>query len=930
MPKKIHVLSNTHWDREHRHGFQETNVMLVELFDELIDIMENDPEYRYFTLDGHSIMIEDYLEVKPHMKDRLTALIKSGRILAGPWYTLLDCNTATGESIVRNLMKGLQYTQGFGGAMKVGYSIFSFGQIAQLPQIYAGFGIEDILFYKNASKEAIPKSEFYWVAPDGTKAFSSRLGREGRWNFFFHFSIPVVLGGDARIPGWQAKFNDYGRLCHMVDQDFLDQYASELEPDIRIREDKLKDCVKDVLASVSESVSQNVFLGFDGTDLTSPLKDIPLAIKKANEVMSGEVILIHSNPVDYLKELKEDIDMSSLINYTGEMRFGPITSVHSEVLASNVELKVALFKAENTLLYKAEPFAAFASLLGYTYPKDLMNTAWKYMFKAYTHDSIHASGVPKLKPDNLYTLAQAQELADSVTRRAVENISREINMDGLENDEILLTVFNPTPYVRSEVIGVKLDLPAEELFKDMWIEEANGDKVEMYRHSKERFHLSCVDRPNRPKTVYSERVDVDVLVKDVPAYGYKSLKVKRVKGDPTKYQPFIPVGIFPHRPIARSGNILDNGLVKVTVNPNGSVDILDCEAGITYKELNVFSDSGCSGNLYAFKMPDENRVISSKGCNAEISLIRNSYLTATYRVAIVMNIPAGLEVDRKSRSKTTIPTEIVSEITLSKGSKRVDFKTSFENRCKNHLLTARIPVAVKAENGYVECPFEVRERPIGTVAGRNGVVDDRNNLTRGIMHNFVDVSDNKNGIAVFTRGLKECELAMEETPVVVLTLLRATSNFIAIHDDLFVDFKDEQSQCIGNQRFEYSVQFHKDNWFDGKVVRSSRIYNNRMMAVQLGRGKGGKLPLASGFMELKEGNLALSGIKKAENGDGIVLRLFNPSDRVTTERIELPHGFKSVHMTDMNENVMGQLTDIDGNIVKVEVSPFKIITLIVR
>ena len=131
MPKKIHVISNTHWDREHRHGFQETNVMLVELFDELIDIMENDPEYRHFTLDGHSIMIEDYLEVKPHMKDRLTALIKSGRILAGPWYTLLDCNTATGESIVRNLMKGLQYTQGFGGAMKGGYSIFSVGQIAQ-------------------------------------------------------------------------------------------------------------------------------------------------------------------------------------------------------------------------------------------------------------------------------------------------------------------------------------------------------------------------------------------------------------------------------------------------------------------------------------------------------------------------------------------------------------------------------------------------------------------------------------------------------------------------------------------------------------------------------------------------------------------------------------------------------------------------------
>lgn len=64
--EKIHVISNTHWDREHRHVFQETRIMLVQLFDELIEIMETDPEYRFFTLDGQSIILDDYLEVK-HM-----------------------------------------------------------------------------------------------------------------------------------------------------------------------------------------------------------------------------------------------------------------------------------------------------------------------------------------------------------------------------------------------------------------------------------------------------------------------------------------------------------------------------------------------------------------------------------------------------------------------------------------------------------------------------------------------------------------------------------------------------------------------------------------------------------------------------------------------------------------------------------------------
>ena len=53
---KMHVISNTHWDREHRHSFPVTQFMLTDLMDELIEIMENDENYKYFTLDGQSIM----------------------------------------------------------------------------------------------------------------------------------------------------------------------------------------------------------------------------------------------------------------------------------------------------------------------------------------------------------------------------------------------------------------------------------------------------------------------------------------------------------------------------------------------------------------------------------------------------------------------------------------------------------------------------------------------------------------------------------------------------------------------------------------------------------------------------------------------------------------------------------------------------------
>lgn len=285
--RKMHIISNSHLDREHRHEFQETRLMMAEMLDQVIQIMENDDRYRYFTLDGQAIVLEDYLELRPHMRDRLKRLIEDGRICIGPWYSLVDCYSVNPESIIRNLVIGDRVCREFGKPMRIGYSIFSFGQMAQLPQIYAGFGIDNIVFYKGASTKAFPNSEFYWTAPDGSKAFTTRLGREKRWNFFFDFDIPVILGGNAKKPGWQSKFTDPVKLCHMVDSKYVNQYATELEPDIRIREEEIDSALKTVIGQLDETLAPNTLIAFDGTDFTSPLKEIPDVIELINQRYQG-------------------------------------------------------------------------------------------------------------------------------------------------------------------------------------------------------------------------------------------------------------------------------------------------------------------------------------------------------------------------------------------------------------------------------------------------------------------------------------------------------------------------------------------------------------------------------------------------------------------------------------------------------------------
>ncbi|HOM48535.1 MAG TPA: hypothetical protein PK491_08480, partial [Candidatus Hydrogenedentes bacterium] len=76
MSKKyvIHVISNTHWDREWLNNFQETRMMLVEFFDLLLEVMEGDDSYTSYVLDSQTVPLEDYLEFRPENRERLAAL----------------------------------------------------------------------------------------------------------------------------------------------------------------------------------------------------------------------------------------------------------------------------------------------------------------------------------------------------------------------------------------------------------------------------------------------------------------------------------------------------------------------------------------------------------------------------------------------------------------------------------------------------------------------------------------------------------------------------------------------------------------------------------------------------------------------------------------------------------------------------------------
>ena len=70
----IFIVPHTHWDREWYLPFQNFRAKLVKLIDSVIEICEK--QVFRFMLDGQTIVLEDYLEIKPEKKERLLKLEK--------------------------------------------------------------------------------------------------------------------------------------------------------------------------------------------------------------------------------------------------------------------------------------------------------------------------------------------------------------------------------------------------------------------------------------------------------------------------------------------------------------------------------------------------------------------------------------------------------------------------------------------------------------------------------------------------------------------------------------------------------------------------------------------------------------------------------------------------------------------------------------
>lgn len=910
----FHIISNTHWDREWRFPFQINRQMLVNMIDRVIDILESEPRYRAYHLDSQSIVIEDYLEVKPHNRERISKLVKEKKLLIGPWYVLPDEFQVGGENLIRNLLIGHRICKTIGRVSKIGYSPFSWGQISQLPQIYTNFGIDFVMFYRGVNSLDAPKAEFIWEGADGTEVLASRFSTMPRYNFYFYIYRPVLFN---EFPS-TIKF-DWGRpglLFHFADLNFYKTDYFNPAPAETYFEENIKPQVEKIIQDQVNDFTTPHIIWMEGHDSSGPHIGTVKIIEDIKKHFP-ELNVIHSTLEEYSDAVKKSIDRTNLKIVKGERRSSQFDlrsgNLYGYTTSARMDLKIMNFDCERWLQFYAEPFYNFSSILGLDTKDNYLELAWKLLVQNSSHDSIGGCSLDEVHEDMINRFKQVREISKGVFSKSLQFIFSNGKLLKKETpEENFITAFNPTSYRREEVVPFAIDIPVEYAKESLKIFDLSGEEVQVQISKSENVEPVLEQMIDRPMYVDVKRYFGYAHLKSIPSFGFKSFKV--IPSERIHIKDTIAK-------VRRGKILLENDFLKISINKNGTFDLLNKSTGKKFAQLGYFYDEGESGHAWVHQ--SEKPIVTTLKSSPKISLIENGHLFAKVIIRhqfVIPNREMKILSGRKIKVKgSKIPIDI--ELSLTKNSPRVDLSIKLTNTVENHRLRIMFPTGISADYHYGEGQFDVVKRLVKRIDAKNWIEQPMYDFP---LHYFVDINDEDNGFALLVDGLKEYEVFDDSKRTLALTLLRAFSYVISPSStEEYLEMKG--SQCLGEHNFRLSIYPHKGNWDEGLVFPEALKFNLPLSLVETNHLQEEKINPVS-FLEIKPENLIFSCFKKSEDESGFILRIYNPTEKNIAGEIRFHWNIKEASLVTLEEELINSI-DFEYNLVRILLEPKKIITL---
>lgn len=873
----------THWDREWYEPFQEFRMWLVELIDELMDLMDRDTEYKNFHLDGQTVVLQDYLEIRPERRERLVEMIRAGRLIVGPWYNLPDEWLISGESFVRNMLMGARVCRELGVTpMKFAYTPDQFGHVAALPMIMAGFGLEAGICWRGTQDETFP-AHFIWVGPDGSRMAYHKLMDSGSYSPF-----GMCVRDPIKKENWSEE--SYGKYF----EDLLGKERQRTDLPLVLLLDAIDHQRPDPAAP---SLLQELRKRYPNVDFRWA----------SLEEYGAEMLKYKDRMPERKGELREPCREAD--------RAGQYLIAHT--ISSRYPLKQHNDECQALLERWAEPCALFhlisrAGSSDSALIKSYLRKSWEYLLRCHSHDSICGCSIDQVHQDMAYRFDQSRMIADGVVRRMIAAMGQ---ASADENAWSNVVVHNPLPFARHGVFDLSIPFPcdwpktyvdgltsAERINKFVFV-DSSGHRVP--------FQLSSIERGLEQKVLQNDgrratRVcDVYHLSVEMglPSCGYSGLRI-----EPTD-EATRTFGTLMTGPMAAA-----NETISFSLRSDGHGELSLAGSPRTFADLFLYEDRGDSGDGWTHGQLVNDIVFRGPGTRVATGIDEDGPLRTIFRVEREFELPQSMDRRTCWRSEARATLRVVDRISVERGLPCLRVRTHVENTCMDHRFRVLFPTGIDAATSFAETPFAVVDRDID-IPPDSASWHERINPEKAFT-TFFGVQEQSGGLAVLAPfGLHEYEVLQTPKHTLALTLFRATWKTVGTPGEW-------DGELLGPLDFEYLL-FPFTGCFD--PVRALRIVQEAQTGVRAHTAS--SLPKDDSFLRVSPGHVVVTALKPAEGDEGGIIRLWNPGPLEAREEIALKARICSASLCDLGEKPVAAIPlTLDGNI-PVTVPPYGLATV---
>ncbi|MBQ8533617.1 MAG: hypothetical protein IJ462_02165 [Clostridia bacterium] len=877
------IISHTHWDREWYISFEQFRIRLVSLMNNLLDILDNDEEYR-FHLDAQTIVLDDYLEIHPENRQKIIDYIKDGRLLIGPWYVQNDFHLTSGEATVRNLIIGIKSAENYGKCTKVGYAADQFGLCSQLPQILNGFDIDTCIFGRGYARH---DTQFYWRSQNGSRVLCEHM------------------------------FQWYNNLQRLPDN---------AKNSLSFIRQKGNDC--------GERTSSSSVLLMNGVDHLEAQENLTKIIHDVRPLLDQNETLCQDTMPEYMQRLKEEIKELGLVlqEFEGEFRDLGSNNVLSGTLSSRIHLKKTNARIQSEIERGFEPNYAELCMLGLAkYPLGYSNYLWKTLIQNHPHDSICGCSIEAVHNHMMDRFIRIDENLDSLNYNANENYLMHVDRTGIDQNAVFVMCVNNSVYAYNGIFEADIEMLQNEDIGGFTLKDKNGKNIPFevidIKKNVSRRILSPINLPG-------EAVVTRYKIAFNPG---------KVKGLSRKVLIATPAA----NSLAVTENTkkysyqMENEFLKVKINKNGTVDLTEKASNKTFSGILYFKDFADRGNVYIYEHGTKEEEFDSLSQKVTVTLLKETKLIKSRL------IKTKIKVDR-DMAKGEIPIEM--KLTLKAGSKHLDVEIKVDNILENHRLRIMLPTDIAGDINYSGQPFDV--------IVRNKVSkypSDENHPNT----DFVGIDGDGYGIALLNEGLYEYEHMTDNRNTLALTILRSIGRITDSWENrnsLAKVWQVPDGQMKGEHICRLSVYPYKGDHTAANVVNEAASFLTAPYTftqhINYNKFIGGRpfvqstdipllfyrdlenadiiVPLEKTFVTMEqnvENAMMLSAFKGAENSDGVILRLYNTTEKEVDFTLKFGFTIKKAFITNMNEDEKYGLGISRGRNISLTAKPKEIVTL---